>query len=163
MANIKSAEKRNRQRLQRRERNLHHLSTMRTYVKRVRTALDAKGDAAKALELAQKAVRSCLAQSGTRPDEINQIFVVTTTGLTTPSLDALLAGCLGLRADVRRSPLFGLGCAGGAGAECAHAARRGRRSSDGAGAPRGPSESLRFLSHRSAGRLRQRAVPPPDS
>jgi alkylresorcinol/alkylpyrone synthase len=28
----------------------------------------------------------------------------------------LLAGCLGLRADVRRSPLFGLGCAGGAGA-----------------------------------------------
>jgi alkylresorcinol/alkylpyrone synthase len=72
--------------------------------------------AARALELAQKAVRSCLAQSGTRPDEIDQIFVVTTTGLTTPSLDALLAGCLGLRSDVRRSPLFGLGCAGGAGA-----------------------------------------------
>ena len=72
--------------------------------------------AARALELAQKAVRSCLAQSGTAPDEIDHIFVVTTTGLTTPSLDALLASCLGLRADVRRSPLFGLGCAGGAGA-----------------------------------------------
>ena len=72
--------------------------------------------AAKALELAQKAVRSCLTQSGTRPDEIDHIFVVTTTGLTTPSLDALLASCLGLRPDVRRSPLFGLGCAGGAGA-----------------------------------------------
>src|SRR5262245_32239292 len=55
--------------------------------------------AARALELAQKAVRSCLAQSGTAPDEIDQIFVVTTTGLTTPSLDALLASYLGLRAD----------------------------------------------------------------
>ena len=43
MANIKSAEKRNRQRLQRRERNQFHLSTMRTYVKRVRTALEQKG------------------------------------------------------------------------------------------------------------------------
>ena len=48
MANIKSAEKRNRQRLQRRERNQFHLSTMRTYVKRVRVAIDQKGDAAKA-------------------------------------------------------------------------------------------------------------------
>jgi small subunit ribosomal protein S20 len=42
LANIKSAEKRNRQRLRRRERNQAHLSTMRTYVKRVRTVLDAK-------------------------------------------------------------------------------------------------------------------------
>ena len=72
--------------------------------------------AAKALELTQAAVRNCLAQHGASPGEIDHIFVVTTTGLTTPSLDALLAGCLGLRANVRRSPLFGLGCAGGAGA-----------------------------------------------
>jgi alkylresorcinol/alkylpyrone synthase len=72
--------------------------------------------AAKALELTQKAARSCLARSGVTADQIDHIYVVTTTGLTTPSLDALLAGCLGLRANVRRSPLFGLGCAGGAGA-----------------------------------------------
>jgi alkylresorcinol/alkylpyrone synthase len=72
--------------------------------------------ASKALELTQKAVRECLEQSGTGPNEIDHIYVVTTTGLTTPSLDALLAGCLGMRSDVRRSPLFGLGCAGGAGA-----------------------------------------------
>jgi alkylresorcinol/alkylpyrone synthase len=72
--------------------------------------------AARALELAQRAARACLAQSSTMPDEIDHIYVVTTTGLTTPSLDALLAGCLGLPAHVRRSPLFGLGCAGGAGA-----------------------------------------------
>ncbi len=42
MANHKSAEKRNRQRLKRRERNLLHLSTMRTYIKRVRKALAAE-------------------------------------------------------------------------------------------------------------------------
>jgi small subunit ribosomal protein S20 len=49
VANVPSAEKRNRQRIRRRERNLFHLTTMRTYVKRVRKALDAKdGNAAAA-------------------------------------------------------------------------------------------------------------------
>jgi small subunit ribosomal protein S20 len=46
VANIASAEKKNRQRLKRRERNLYHLTTMRTFVKRVRSAVadkDAKG------------------------------------------------------------------------------------------------------------------------
>lgn len=42
MANVPSAEKRNRQRIKRRARNQYHLSTMRTYVKRVRTAIEAK-------------------------------------------------------------------------------------------------------------------------
>lgn len=44
MANHKQAEKRNRQRIKRRARNLTHLSSMRTYIKRVRRALDT-GDA----------------------------------------------------------------------------------------------------------------------
>ncbi|MCA9682693.1 MAG: 30S ribosomal protein S20 [Myxococcales bacterium] len=43
MANHKQAEKRNRQRIKRRSRNLLHLSTMRTYIKRVRRAI-ADGD-----------------------------------------------------------------------------------------------------------------------
>jgi small subunit ribosomal protein S20 len=47
MANHKQAEKRNRQRIKRRARNLMHLSTMRTYMKRVRKAL-ADGDLAAA-------------------------------------------------------------------------------------------------------------------
>jgi small subunit ribosomal protein S20 len=42
VANVQSAEKRNRQRIKRRTRNQSHLSTMRTYVKRVRTAIAAK-------------------------------------------------------------------------------------------------------------------------
>ena len=58
MANVASAEKRNRQRLKRRERNLYHLTTMRTYVKRVRAALDAKdgGKAKEALAQAAKII-----------------------------------------------------------------------------------------------------------
>ncbi len=42
MANVPSAEKRNRQRIKRRARNQFHLSTMRTHVKRVRVAIDSK-------------------------------------------------------------------------------------------------------------------------
>jgi small subunit ribosomal protein S20 len=56
VANIASAEKRNRQRLKRRTRNVFHLTTMRTYVKRLRSALDAK-DGKKAQDLLKSAVR----------------------------------------------------------------------------------------------------------
>lgn len=70
----------------------------------------------KALDLAEEAARACLEGTGTRPGQIDHLILVTTTGLATPSLDALLVPRLGLRADVRRWPLFGLGCAGGAGA-----------------------------------------------
>lgn len=71
---------------------------------------------ARGLELTEAAARACLAQASTPPESIDHIFFVTTTGLATPSLDALLVARLGLRPDVRRWPLFGLGCAGGAGA-----------------------------------------------
>jgi small subunit ribosomal protein S20 len=59
MANHKQAEKRNRQRLKRRERNLMHLSSMRTYMKRVRKAL-AEGD----LETAQQTLPIALKSIG---------------------------------------------------------------------------------------------------
>ena len=68
------------------------------------------------LDLAERATRTCLRTAGVSADQIDHVFFVTTTGLTTPSLDARLVSRLGLRADVRRLPLFGLGCAGGAGA-----------------------------------------------
>jgi small subunit ribosomal protein S20 len=42
LANIKSAEKRNRQRLKRRDRNVTQLSKMRTFVKRARVAIEGK-------------------------------------------------------------------------------------------------------------------------
>ncbi len=64
MANHKQAEKRNRQRVKRRARNLVHLSTMRTYMKRVRKAL-ASGDndtAKKTLPLALRAVAKAVSK-----------------------------------------------------------------------------------------------------
>ena len=69
-----------------------------------------------AVILGGMAARECLEKARVKPDQIDHFYVVTTTGLATPSLDALLAPRLGLRSDVRRWPLFGLGCAGGAGA-----------------------------------------------
>ena len=69
-----------------------------------------------AVELGGQAVSACLEEAGVSPDEVDQFFFVTTTGLTTPSVDARLVPSLGMRPDVRRLPLFGLGCAGGAGA-----------------------------------------------
>jgi alkylresorcinol/alkylpyrone synthase len=66
--------------------------------------------------LAERAVKTCLQKAGVKPEQVDHFYLVTTTGLATPSLDALLAPRLGLRPDARRWPLFGLGCAGGAGA-----------------------------------------------
>lgn len=45
--------------------------------------------------------------------DIDAIVTVSTTGVATPSLDALLIERMGLRRDVKRLPVFGLGCAGG--------------------------------------------------
>lgn len=56
MANIVSAEKKNRQRLKRRARNVYHLTTMRTHVKRVRAAVG-EGDTKAASEALAAAIR----------------------------------------------------------------------------------------------------------
>ncbi len=63
--------------------------------------------------LLDSAARSALAQARLAPAEIDAVIAVSTTGIATPSLDARLIGRLGLRAEVKRLPLFGLGCAGG--------------------------------------------------
>lgn len=55
MANVPSAEKRNRQRIRRRQRNLMHLTRVRTHVKRVRAAIEA-GEG-KVAELLKEAVQ----------------------------------------------------------------------------------------------------------
>ena len=57
--------------------------------------------------------RRAIDQAGLEPGAIDGIVTVSTTGIATPSLDARNALALGLRADVRRVPMFGLGCAGG--------------------------------------------------
>ncbi|MEB3187745.1 MAG: chalcone synthase [bacterium] len=68
-----------------------------------------------ALELGEETARAALEASGVTPKDLGGILWVSTTGLRTPSPDATLAVRLGLPRDVRRMPLWGLGCAGGAG------------------------------------------------
>lgn len=69
-----------------------------------------------ALELGERACRASLDAADVRPDEVDAVFFSTVTGLASPSLDALLVTRLGLRPDVKRLPLFGLGCVAGAAA-----------------------------------------------
>ena len=66
-----------------------------------------------AVELLSRASRECFDRSGLSPDDIDAVVAVSTTGIATPSLDALLIERLGLRSDVERLPIFGLGCGGG--------------------------------------------------
>ncbi len=55
----------------------------------------------------------CLAGADNCIEDVDAIVTVSTTGIATPSLDALLMERLAMRRDSRRLPLFGLGCAGG--------------------------------------------------
>ena len=68
---------------------------------------------ASALDLLEAVTRQLLDRTGRDKSEIDSIVVVSTTGIATPSLDALLIQRMGLGRTVRRLPIFGLGCAGG--------------------------------------------------
>ncbi|MYE17761.1 MAG: type III polyketide synthase [Gemmatimonadetes bacterium] len=61
----------------------------------------------------EKVATRCLDQAGLESGEVGGLVVVSSTGLATPTLDALLMERLRLPPDVRRLPIFGLGCAGG--------------------------------------------------
>ncbi len=67
-----------------------------------------------ALDLLERATRAVLARAQRNPQEIDAVVAVSTTGIATPSLDALLMERMNLRRTVQRLPIFGLGCAGGA-------------------------------------------------
>jgi alkylresorcinol/alkylpyrone synthase len=65
-------------------------------------------------ELGAEAARLALARAGLRATDIRHLFLVTGTGIATPSIDTCIISALDLRADIKRTPIFGLGCAGGA-------------------------------------------------
>jgi alkylresorcinol/alkylpyrone synthase len=68
-----------------------------------------------ALDLSERAARIALERSGLDASEIGGIFFVSTSGLATPSLDSWLIKRLDLSRHTVRVPIWGLGCAGGAG------------------------------------------------
>ncbi|HET9325921.1 MAG TPA: 3-oxoacyl-[acyl-carrier-protein] synthase III C-terminal domain-containing protein [Candidatus Eisenbacteria bacterium] len=67
-----------------------------------------------ALSLGADVARKALAEARLPPDSVDHLVFVSSTGLAAPSIDARLANVLELRDDVRRTPIWGLGCAGGA-------------------------------------------------
>ena len=66
-----------------------------------------------AVALFEKITLDLLEQAKLKRENIDAIVVSSTTGIATPSLDALVVEKMGLRRDIRRLPIFGLGCAGG--------------------------------------------------
>ena len=67
-----------------------------------------------ACELSQRAVVTALDAAGIEPGEVDVIVMVSSTGVAVPTVDARIAAAIGLRPDVKRVPLFGLGCVAGA-------------------------------------------------
>jgi alkylresorcinol/alkylpyrone synthase len=69
-----------------------------------------------AQELGEKAISSALADAGLNPKSLGAFFFTSITGICSPSIDALLINRMGLCRQIRRVPIFGLGCVAGAAA-----------------------------------------------
>ena len=69
-----------------------------------------------AKELGEKAVSGALADAGLNGQSLGAFFFVSVTGISSPSIDALLINRMGLCRNIRRVPIFGLGCVAGAAA-----------------------------------------------
>jgi alkylresorcinol/alkylpyrone synthase len=65
-------------------------------------------------ELGVRAIDTALDHAGMSRHDLDALFVVSITGIASPSLDARLINRMGLRPDIKRTPMFGIGCAGGA-------------------------------------------------
>ncbi len=68
-----------------------------------------------AQDMFERVASEAIRKAGLEPGDIDGVVTVSTTGIATPSLEARVGPRLGLRPDVRRVPVFGLGCAGGIG------------------------------------------------
>jgi alkylresorcinol/alkylpyrone synthase len=66
-----------------------------------------------ALNYSVQAIEDCIAKAGVNREDITDLIFVSTTGLATPSIDALIINKMRLNPHVNRSPLWGLGCGGG--------------------------------------------------
>ncbi len=67
-----------------------------------------------AQELGEQALCRALHHAGLQPKELGALFFTSVTGISSPSIDALLINRMGLSPNIRRLPIFGLGCVAGA-------------------------------------------------
>jgi alkylresorcinol/alkylpyrone synthase len=65
------------------------------------------------LEYSIQAIEKCIASAQIKKETITDIIFISTTGLSTPSIDALIINKMKLNQNINRLPVFGLGCAGG--------------------------------------------------
>ncbi len=66
------------------------------------------------LDIGEKALCRALVGAGIEPRDLSAIFVTSVTGIAAPSLDARLVNRMGLSPNIKRIPIFGLGCVAGA-------------------------------------------------
>jgi alkylresorcinol/alkylpyrone synthase len=69
---------------------------------------------AEGTRLGARAISEALQSVGLTGSDVDLVLSTTVTGVAAPSLEARIAPLVGLRPDVRRLPLFGLGCVAGA-------------------------------------------------
>jgi alkylresorcinol/alkylpyrone synthase len=67
-----------------------------------------------AQELGEQALCRALHHAGLAPEQLGALFFTSVTGISSPSIDALLINRMGLPRNIRRVPIFGLGCVAGA-------------------------------------------------
>src|SRR5690348_10106136 len=67
-----------------------------------------------AQELGEQALCRALHHAGLEPSELGALFFTSVTGISSPSIDALLINRMGLPTNIKRIPIFGLGCVAGA-------------------------------------------------
>ena len=67
-----------------------------------------------AQELGEQALCRALHHAGVEAGKIGALFFASVTGISSPSIDALLVNRMGLSANIKRMPIFGLGCVAGA-------------------------------------------------
>lgn len=66
-----------------------------------------------ARELYVDVARQALEDADLRADQVDTVVTVSSTGIATPTIEALAWKEMGFRTDIQRVPVFGLGCAGG--------------------------------------------------
>ncbi len=67
-----------------------------------------------ALDIGEQALCRALVSAGIQPRDLNALFVTSVTGIAAPSLDARLINRMELSPNLKRIPIFGLGCVAGA-------------------------------------------------